>query len=99
MAGYRPDTQLPLAALGAVARARRRFIGTADLDAAQLALLAAFDALPAGLQSLLERQAAQGKVDYITGRDVDGVKDVKTSHGMLSSQFADNGELGDTTKD
>ena len=89
MAGYKPTTQLPIDALGAIARAKRKF-GMGGLDAEQLALLDAYDALPSGVQSLLLRDAQRGGLDYITGAEVNAVSAInipKASRGMLSSEF------------
>ena len=71
---FDPGTQLPLAAIEAHDSV---FSRRPQLSPAQAALLTAFLALPIGVQNMLKRQAAAGKVDYITGSDVISAHPVK----------------------
>ena len=69
-----PGTQLPLAAIEAHDSV---FSRRPQLSPAQAALLTAFLALPIGVQNMLKRQAAAGKVDYITGANVISARPIK----------------------
>lgn len=89
---FPPSTKLPVAALSAADRLKRKFGGGVDLDAAQLAALACFDSLPSTTQRMLAHQAAAGKMDYIPGKDIIEAKGMFTKAeggGLLTSEMAE----------
>lgn len=89
---FPPTTKLPIAALSAADRIKRKFGGGVDLDADQSAALACFDSLPSAAQAMLVRQAAAGKMDYIPGKDLLEAKGMFTKaegEGLLTSEMAE----------
>lgn len=89
---FPPATKLPIAALGAADRIKRKFGGGVDLDAAQAAALACYDSLPSAAQAMLMRQSVAGKMDYIPGKDLLEAKSMFTKaegDGLLKSEMAE----------
>ena len=82
---FGPDDQLPLDALGVVARGKRA-VGLGSLTAAQADMVRCFQELPTMAQAMLKRDAMRS--GFISGRDLLSAKrDLKVSEN--SEEYED----------